>query len=271
MRRIGKIGFQNRVWANTALARWIIKPTSRAILMTSTSLSTKKTWLLILAISPLIWFCLFFLFHFLVLSPITEPMQSKLENVFQQIPLPAQTKLQDYRAVHKPDEVFVTTHYDTQLQYSEIFSFYDDELLKQGWQFAAQRDITLNAIGRDYCRNDYVFSVNYYGIGNDPRLELWLGWGTPGCPVVKGGMYQLISIINNCFLLFASLSWIVPAIILGFHSWTKSRVGFSEFALDWGTSPNPRTWRVRIASLVIIALCLLGIFAGGSGIIRLLI
>jgi len=238
--------------------------------MTSASLSTKKTWLLILALSPAIGFVLFFLFHFLVLSPITKPIQGELENEFQHIPLPPQVKLVDYRSVHKTDQVNISAHYDTQIQYPEIFNFYDNELLKQGWQFVEQRDITLNAVGRDYCKNDYVLSVNYYGIGYDWKQELWLSWGRPiGCPVVKGGIYQFVAISNLCFLLFASLSWSIFAIITGYGSWTKNRIRFSEFVAEWGVSPS--IWRMRIGSIVILAVCLFGIFESGKEILKLLL
>jgi hypothetical protein len=118
-------------------------------------------------------------------------MQSKLENEFQRIPVSSQTKLLDYRAVHKIDEVNVSAHYDTELQSPELFNFYDNELAKRGWQFVRQRDISGNAVGRDYCFNDYALQVNYYPIGYGWKLELWLSWGLPtGCPIVKGGMYQ---------------------------------------------------------------------------------
>jgi len=237
--------------------------------MVSASLSTKKTWLLILALSPAIWFVLFFLFHFLVLSPITKPMQQKLEDEFQLIPLPPQTKIVDYYVVHKTDEVFVNAHYDTQLQYAEILNFYNNELSKHGWRFIEQRDITLNAIGRDYCMNDYILSINFYGIGYDQRLEVWLGWGHPGCPVVKGGLYQLVAISNLCFLLLASLSWSIFALVTGYGSWTKSGIQYNSFVTEWGVTPG--IWRMRIGSIVILVVSLLGILGSGNGIIKLLL
>jgi hypothetical protein len=238
--------------------------------MTSLPLSTKKTWFLILAVSPIIWFLLFFLFHFLVLSPITKPMQARLEKEFQQIPLPPQMKIVDYRSEHKTDQVNISAHYDTQLSYLEIFNFYNNELPKQGWQFVEQRDITLGAVERDYCKNDYVLSVDYYGIGYDWKQELWLSWGRPtGCPVVKGGLYQLVAISNLCFLLFASLSWSIFAIITAYGSWTKSRLRFLVFAAKWGMSP--RVWRMRIGSLIILIICAFGIIETGKGILKLLL
>lgn len=238
--------------------------------MTSTPLSKKRTWLLLLALSPFIWFVLFFLFHFLVLSPITKPIQGKLENEFQQIPLPPKVKLVDYRSEHKTDQVNISAHYDTQLQYPDIFNFYDNELSKQGWQFVEQRDITLSAVGRDYCKNDYVLSVNYYGIGYDWKQELWLSWGRPtGCQVVKGGIYQLVAISNLCFLLFASLSWSIFAIITGYGSWMKRGIQHSEFVAEWGITPS--IWRMRIGSIVILAICLFSVFESGSKILKLLL
>ena len=238
--------------------------------MSSLSLAKKKSWVTILGISPFVLFWLFFLFHFLVLSPMTKPMQGKLENEFQSIPIPSQAELVDYRTVHKTDQVNISAHYETQLSSSEIFSFYDQELPKQGWQFVEQRDITLNAVGRDYCKDDYVLSANYYGIGYEWKQELWLSWGRPtSCPIVKGGMYQWVSVINNSFLLVASLSWSILAVIIGYGSWGKSSSGFHQFATEWGVFPN--LWRMRIASLVIFAISALGVLVSGNGILELLI
>ena len=238
--------------------------------MPALSLANKKSWVTTLGISPFVWFVIIFLFHFLVLSPITKPMQRKLEAEFQSIPLLSQTKRVDYRAVHKTDQVNVSAHYDTKLPYSEIFSFYDNELSKQGWQFLEQRNITLDAVGRDYCKDDYVLSVNYYGIGYEWKQELWLSWGRPTrCPIVKGGMYQWVSVINYGFLLFASLSWSSLALIIGYGSWGKSNADFYQFATEWGVFTN--LWRMRVASIVIFVISTFGVLVSGNGILKLLI
>jgi len=99
-----------------------------------------------------------------------------LESEFRNITPPESVQLYEYDTFYKATLASVDGEYSTDLNVEEIFAHYDEELARRGWHYLGKHDITVEAVGREYCKGEYTASVSYYGIGYSWDYELHLRW-----------------------------------------------------------------------------------------------
>ena len=186
----------------------------------------------LLRASPLVWFFAFFLFSLIVLFPITGRQQQATIDQFNQLPQLPDARRIDYDVLHKPDFVAVNgSDYLTEKDYSGSPESLDAEFIKRGWQISNDRQTS--APGRDYCKNDYSASVDYYGSQYGgyygTQYTVYLFWGNgPHCRTTQGGARLVLNLIQLLFPLGAAISWAIYAVIIGRATWTLKKTDFNE-------------------------------------------
>src|SRR3989442_4331184 len=92
----------------------------------------------LVSVLPTIFVALFMAFmtvHETKNEPRAQQVQNDLESEFRAFqPLP-QARSSWYNASHKSSQSLVSSHYQTNLTYSDIRAYYDVELAKHGWKF----------------------------------------------------------------------------------------------------------------------------------------
>lgn len=109
-------------------------------------------------------------------APRAEQIRKDLEYEWGKIvPLPS-AEVQTTFSATKPQVVGISTDYRTDLGYEEIRRYYDAELARHGWKFAAEEDAPYNwqnygAKQAFYCKGEYTADLYYAG-----ELEKKFGW-----------------------------------------------------------------------------------------------
>ncbi len=203
--------------------------------------------------SPGVWFFGFFLFHFLILAPMTWPLQDVVKAEIGTLVPPTQAHLEEVGTSLKTDRASIYYRYATPLSHEQVFDYYETELHNRGWVFVSEHDITLKAVGRDYCKGKYSLSLDYYGIGYNWKYELWLTAGESS-DCTRNGAGSLLSITEPLLLLGCSVSWGTYAVILFLATWRMPKQDFKQFMAQVAGTPTG-IWRTRIGAAVILAIC----------------
>lgn len=130
----------------------------------------------ILSIIVPLFFLLYMNYDERVDGPAAEKIRDEMEAEFQKIsPLPRAVQVQ-HGSMHKARQGLIRMAYKTELSYSEIKAYYDNELGKQGWRFARESHVKYD--GQDYggkelfyCKGNYTTNLYYAG-----RQEKEFGW-----------------------------------------------------------------------------------------------
>jgi hypothetical protein len=129
--------------------------------------------------------------YFIADAPAAQA-QSDLTQEFGSIRTPPTAVLVDSKSGHKPGQARVGAEYRVDLGYAEVRSFYDAELQRNGWHFAADEATT--DWGRDvgghlacYRRADYWAILQYLGdyTGVPRTYGIDLTWGSSICPLTR--------------------------------------------------------------------------------------
>jgi hypothetical protein len=125
--------------------------------------------------------------YFVADAPAAQA-QSVLTQEFGRLKAPPMAVLVESKSGHKPGQARVGAEYRVDLGYADVRSFYDAELQRNGWQFAADEATTdwgKNVGGHLACyrRGDYWAILQYLGdyIGVPPTYGIDLTWGSSIC------------------------------------------------------------------------------------------
>ena len=223
---------------------------------------TKKrntnAWILtFLSLSPIIWFVLFFLFHFIVLFPKAAQSEKVLQIELSYIVPPKEAQLIESGADHKTNQASAYNNYAIGLSPEKVFSYYDTELARHGWTVFYQRNSVV--VGRTYCKDNYTASLSYYEKMYSWNYELWLSAGQLSeCEMVKGGGIIFIPFSDLWFSLACFTSWLIYGAIIASASWRMKSKEFDQFIFTFAEYPIG-IWRSRLGSFIIILVCLLGV------------
>ncbi len=113
-------------------------------------------------------FEVFWIYEFRANEPNAAIVQADLEREFRAIrPLPDAIAIRSHVS-HKTSQALASDTYRTNLKYSQIRDFYDQELTKNGWTLYEEKD--MKDWGRDlggksarYCKGTYRAALQYAG------------------------------------------------------------------------------------------------------------
>lgn len=171
----------------------------------------------LLFLSPVLLFILFIFYQFMLWGPISKRMKEPLQSEYKLIAPYPQAEQKDFHLYSEPARVSLSVAYQSSASSEEIMEHYHYELLKHGWTLSEEYR-GYNDTQRTYCSGEYALKGYFYDKSDyGDKYALWMTWGNNGaagnCPVIAGSLSQLESIINWQFLIIASVSWMILAII----------------------------------------------------------
>jgi len=131
-------------------------------------------------ISSVVWSCLFFMFHFVVLNSTTTQQIETIQREFAQLPKPVGIDPVEVDMERKSEFAIVSAKYASfSLNLADIVALYESRLEEQAWTLIESQTSTDPTVGyiRVYCRGQYTFHVEYSGWDGVPHLATWLHWG----------------------------------------------------------------------------------------------
>jgi hypothetical protein len=141
-------------------------------------------WIVIamIGISPCVIFTVFLGYQYIFQLPKAKEAQAHLEIEFKTIaPLP-NAKIVESLSLTKTNNAFVETTYLTDVDFTDIFNYYDGQLRQHGWQLKST-----HGLGRkvaDYCKGDYAAELAFTGqkANNGGTYYAFnMSWGLDDC------------------------------------------------------------------------------------------
>jgi hypothetical protein len=139
-----------------------------------------------MAIGPVMFLLAIFGYQFVFELPRAREAQAHLVNEFDAITPLANAKIMEYDSSSKMSQALVAATYTSDSSQSEIFNYYDQQLVRNGWQLKSADE--LGGRAADYCKGSYNAELQYnpqktkggwtYGLG--------MSWGLHDCKAAFG-------------------------------------------------------------------------------------
>ena len=115
--------------------------------------------------------------------PHADAILSELKDELSKIQPPHTVRTEGTHESRKPEQVLLSANYRGQISYSDLRTYYDSQLSRNGWTFTHEE--SLKNWGRDlgekqacYSKGNYAAFLYYRGeVGDEYTYSLGLSWG----------------------------------------------------------------------------------------------